>query len=397
MRILFLLILGLGWISICGVKAQNQVRIDSLLNELQTAQDKKKVDVLNGLGFEFRTFEAERTLKYATEAVALSQKLNYGEGLSTANHNMGSAYILKQDYSKALKSLLLALTGEEKQKDQRGIAQCLNDIGDVYKAREEYKQALGKYTRAVEIFEELEYKEGTAVVLGNIAAVYFKLERYKDALEFAEKSLSIAQESGADAGTNETAKESCKILSEAHFHLKNFEEAYTYQQLYVGIKDSLAKRERVREIVLVEQKFEREMAKIRKEKEEQEAKKAQMQRDNMQYSLIGLIFIVLFGGIFFIGRFDIPPAYIETLIFASCLLLFRFLIMVLMPFADTYGEGSPIVNLGVNFGLALLFLPLHRFLELRLKKKIIEENVDEDKIKVKEKTNKTKEKTASDK
>jgi Na+/phosphate symporter len=53
-----------------------------------------------------------------------------------------------------------------------------------------------------------------------------------------------------------------------------------------------------------------------------------------------------------------------------------------MPFADVYAEGSPMMILVANVVLALMFMPLHKFLEKILKKKVINEHQDEEKIKM---------------
>ncbi len=364
-------------------QAQNQNAIDSLLQTIPAARDSQRVEVLSSLAWEYRNFDPDKSIKYGEQALNLAQKVNYQEGVSQSLRTIGLAYRSKLDYTRARKYLFLALPLAEKNNNRLKVAECLLDIGEIYKLRGDYKQALDKYKRAVEIFEELQYKKGTAQSLSSIADVYYKLAKYQTALRFALKALMIAQ----DSHTNEGIKEASFILSEAYATVGNYQEAYHYYLLHTSVKDSVFLIEKSKEIRNLEKTFIKErkeqLAKIQKERAIEKEIKDKKRRDNVQYSFIFIIFIILFGVIFALGKFDIPQYTLESLIFLTLLLLFRFILIMIMPFADVYAEGSPMLILFANVVLALLFMPLHKFIERKLKKKVIEKHQDDEKIKIK--------------
>jgi tetratricopeptide (TPR) repeat protein len=367
---------------ISAIRAQNQFVIDSLQNQLEKVKGKDKAKVLNGLASEFISFKADKSLSLAVEAYNLADKHEDDNGKADSQYFQGLALFQKKDYSHSLGQLLQSLALYEKLGNKKGKGTALVKIGELYKLRNDYKQALDKFGRSHEIFEEIEDKAGMAIALGQMADVNFRLNRFQEALEYAEKSLNMAQEVNPDSKTNETARESCKILAEAHSNLKNFEEAYNYQSIYLSINDSIRKHRETLALDLQTKKYENEArdreekhkAEIRKkiEKEEKEF------RDTIQYSLIVLIFILLFGGIlFFMGKFDVSQNMIDTMIFLSVLLLSRFFIVLIMPYASSLGADAPLVTLGANFLLALLFAPLQKYLERKLKKKVAEDLAEE--------------------
>jgi tetratricopeptide (TPR) repeat protein len=378
-----LLIFILNFLLFSSALAQNQAQIDILLSKLKTAKDTARVTVLNDLSFEYHTFEPAKALDYSTQALEIAQPLNYTLGIANSLRHLGLAHQSNLDYLQAQKYFHLALALVEKLNDQLGLARCLNSIGDVYKARKSYKEAIKKYKRAVEIFEKLGERKGTIDVLSNIAEVYHSLAKYDNALTFATKSLDLARE----IGTTEGVEQASLILSEAYAKVGKYQDAYQYHLLHIRLRDSLFNVQKRKEINRIEDRFAKEKRdyeeKMRMDKEKALAEQAQIRRDNIQYAVIGIIFIALFGGIFFIGKFDIPQAYVESVIFITLLLMFRFFQVLLMPFADNYSEGSPLVMLLANVGLALLFMPVHGLLERRLKKKVFEETPHTEKLKVK--------------
>ncbi len=363
--------------------AQQQIRIDSLLQRLPIAKDSQKVEVWAALAHEYREFDPDKAISYSKKAYQLAHTISYDKGRGASLHIIGSAYRNKLDFMRARKFLFLALPVEEKINNYKGVAECLTEIGEIYKYRGDYKQALDKYKRAVEIYEQIQYKEGTAHVLSSIADVYYKLAKYQNALRFAVQALSIAQATG----TNKGIQEASLILSEAYATVGNYQEAYHYYLLHTTVKDSVFAVEKTKEIRNLEKTFEKErkaeVAKMKQQHAEEQAFKEKQRRDNVQYSFIFILFILLFGVIFALGKFDIPQSMLESLIFLTLLLVFRFVLIMLMPFADVYAEGSPLLVLLANVILALLFMPLHKFLEKKLKKKVIEEHQNEEKIKVK--------------
>ncbi|NJL13557.1 MAG: tetratricopeptide repeat protein [Microscillaceae bacterium] len=364
------------------MRAQNQFRIDSLLSRLPVSPSSQKTAIWIALSQEYHQFNPEKAIEYGQKGLQLAQKQGKTAYIAQSLRAIGRAYRARHDYTRARKYFFLALPYEETQNNALGVGECLLEIGEVYKYRGDYKQALDKYRRAVEIFEKINHKEGTVKALSNIANTYYKLAKYQNALKFALQSLLISRQIGTDEGIQEASL----ILAEAYAHIGNYREAYNFQMLHTSLQDSIFQVEKSKEIQLIEQKFARERLqveqKMQRERQAEEELRQTQRRNNIQYSLIFIIFILLFVGIFSLGRFDIPQAWLESLIFLTLLLIFRFIIIVMMPFADTYADGAPLMTLLVNVLLALFFMPFQKLLERLLKKKVIEEQAHDEKLKV---------------
>ena len=153
---------------------------------------------------------------------------------------------------------------------------------------------------------------------------------------------------------------------------EEYEKAYEYQLLYAQLKDSLFDEDKSKEIGKLEAKFEME----RKIEEEKRAKDVaakikrdrESRRDNLQYSGILIFIVLLFIGVFMVGRFSLPIRLAEGIVFFAFLLFFEFTLVLLDPYIEEMSSGAPAIKLGFNAVLAGLIFPLHSFFEQRLKR-----------------------------
>lgn len=107
-KTLFLSLLLVFW-SFCIV-AQNIHLIDSLREELTSAEGKEKFNLLNDLAWEYRSAYPDSTILYAERAYTLGQELKLAVGLAEPLNFMGVAYNYRGDrlrsyeyYDQALK------------------------------------------------------------------------------------------------------------------------------------------------------------------------------------------------------------------------------------------------------------------------------------------------------
>jgi len=91
----------------------------------------------------------------------------------------------------------------------------------------------------------------------------------------------------------------------------------------------------------------------------------------MQYSLIFLGILLLFGLTMMMGFIKVSPNVAEGLIFFTFLIFFEFVLVFVEPHLNEYTDGEPIYTLITNAGIALLIFPLHDILENKLKKRIV--------------------------
>jgi len=106
----------------------------------------------------------------------------------------------------------------------------------------------------------------------------------------------------------------------------------------------------------------KESARISQEKAER--------RNSLEYSGITLGLFLLFGLLFFMGRFNLPNWVLELSVFLPFLILFEFVLVLTDPVVESYASGDPMIKLLINAVLAGIIFPLHSFFERVLKKRM---------------------------
>ncbi|WP_025665489.1 tetratricopeptide repeat protein [Aquimarina megaterium] len=214
-----------------NVFGQNQVKIDSLLQELKTkVSDKEKVDVYNLLADQYTSTDSTKTFNYANQAINLAQQIKYTEGVADAYYQIAWATMLSKKYEKSAKIFqkvvdisqeIQYLKGEsngynglgatnyhkqgnfyetmvyfhkslevkKKMGDKRGVASFYNNMGFLHSQQNDYSKALVYYQKCLESYEELKDQQNIAYANGNIAIANFSLSNYTQSLKYYNISL----------------------------------------------------------------------------------------------------------------------------------------------------------------------------------------------------------------
>jgi adenylate cyclase len=179
----------------CSARLQGQAKIDSLLNVLpQQKQDTNRVNVLNGLSFEYRKVSPDEGLTYGKTGLALATKLGWNEGIAYANNCLGVNYKNKDDHPQAMACYETALKTYENIGDKMSVAMVTGNIANIYFDESKYDQALECMFRVLKIREETGDKKSLANSYSAIAGVYHVKCDYKRALEYYDKCSEIAIE-----------------------------------------------------------------------------------------------------------------------------------------------------------------------------------------------------------
>ena len=122
--------------------------------------------------------------------------------------------------------------------------------------------------------------------------------------------------------------------------------------------------------------YEYEKADLVKRQEEAEQERvlgeATSRRDNLQYSVIFIVFLLVFGSVAGLGFIKVSPKVAEGLIFFSFLILFEFILVLADPYVETWTSGAPGYKLLFNAGLAAFIFPAHAFFETKLKSRLVQ-------------------------
>jgi serine phosphatase RsbU (regulator of sigma subunit)/tetratricopeptide (TPR) repeat protein len=189
--------------SLCGIGgkiyAQNT---DSIIKSLKSIkEDTNKVNTLNKLSRQLNnTGEHEKSLKYAEEAIAISEKLSFIKGKANGYKNIGNIYINRSNYPKALEYYLQALKEFESINDKLGIGKCYGNMGNICQYQSDYTKALEYYLLSLKCFEEIGDKQLIASSYNNIGEVYRKQSLFEKALDYDARSLKLRREIGDKLG-----------------------------------------------------------------------------------------------------------------------------------------------------------------------------------------------------
>ena len=225
--------------------------------------------------------------------------------------------------------------------------------------------------KALHQSEEIEYKKGIADAYNNLG--YLSLEKgdYKKAVEDFENGLSIAKK----IGTKEYISNAYEGLFKAFKKKNDYENALINYELYIGYRDSLVNEETQKATIRQQTKYEFEKEQLVAEQIKNEELRIENEkierRNNLQYSIILVIVVVLLSLLFALGKIRVSTQVAEGLIFFAFLILFEFLLVLADPYIDNWTGGAPGWKLLLNAGIAAGIFPLHAFFEKTLKQKLI--------------------------
>jgi len=364
----------IAFLLLCGsVSAQDQPKADSLKSLLRTdIADTTRLNILNALGWQLKYTNPDTAILLSTEALELAEKNGDKKGISNSNGNLGAYNYLKGDYPKALDFYRAALKIDEGLKNKKGIARHLSNIGLVYSNQGDYPKALEHYFKALKIDEELGNKKGIAIRLGYIGSLYTKTGKFKEAEQYLLQALGLCDSIRALNYTMHYEKN----ISQLYDTTGRYQLALEHYKKYSTAKDSLFNEEKAKDLGKLEAKHEFETAEAeRKRLEEEQAKQAaaeKSRRDNLQYSGILIMLVLVFSGVFMLGRFNIPVRLAEGMIFFAFLLFFEFMLVMLDPYIENYSGGEPAYKLLFNAVLAGLIFPLHSLFESKMKGRLVQ-------------------------
>src|SRR5665213_629886 len=119
---------------------QDKKEIDSLVNALKTAHDTIRVNILGNLSDKLREDDPKRAMKYANEAIQLSQQLDFSNGLFQGYMGKALAFYDSGELDSALRYLLIAKTFAEKNNNNGQLASVYSNLGNVLGNKGQYKK-----------------------------------------------------------------------------------------------------------------------------------------------------------------------------------------------------------------------------------------------------------------
>lgn len=197
---------------------------------------------LNGIGYmQYKLGDVTAALKSYDRSLVMRRELGDEYGTATCLNNIGLVFKDEGEWDKALNYFNQCMALQEKLGDKNGIAIALSNIGFVYNGLGQLNKALDNYRKSLQIMEDLDDKSGIASALNSIAGVELTRGNINTAKRQAKRSLQIAKE----IKFPEEIRDAAETLHKIARRQNDWEQAFTYYELYVQMRDSVFNQENV--------------------------------------------------------------------------------------------------------------------------------------------------------
>jgi tetratricopeptide (TPR) repeat protein len=334
----------------------------------QLADSAKIAKVFGYLGTVYeKQGDIEKQLEYLHKALKIAKTVGDEQFVATVLSNgLGEAYMKNGDLTKALLYHQEALGIREKIHDHWGLANSFWRIGMVYMNEKKYEEGKYYFLKSLDLSRKIADLNGLATTYLTFGDLFLEQKQYKKAQIYYDSSLQVAEEGQLPPAIQEAYNRLAKV----YMSLEDYQLAYQCLQTSTSIKDSLENSASKKKIAELQAAFEmqEQQSKLAKEQAERERKNA------LQYSGILFFTLFLFVLVFIFGRFNVASSFVEKLLFFSFLLFFEFVLLLTDPYVTKFTQNEPLFILLANAMLALLIVPLHQYLENRLKNKWFSRN-----------------------
>jgi len=218
MKILNVLVLCLA----INLTLSAQIKVDSLLNQLKTAEGEQKVKTLNELFKAFINTDPVKATEYTREALSIALEITDERGMAASYNNLGVAYRNQGALDKALEYYLMSLQIYQKIDNKEGIATSKNNIGNIYSIKKDQVQATKYLEESNKLFLELGDETKIIGSYNNLGNLYNELQMYEEAMKYYDEASKRSEKisaSNSDPLTN---------MGNLYLKQNNFEKAMEF-------------------------------------------------------------------------------------------------------------------------------------------------------------------------
>jgi len=186
--------------SLSSVFAQENVKIDSLKNLLNTEHSNEKASLLSEIADAYIHISPNIAQKYINEAINEANKNNNIELLPEIYRIYGIIKYFSNELDSSLFYYQKSKKIADELNDELAIASANVNIGGIFFETNEFHKALTSFFSAIEIFNQKGIKENEAITYNNIGLIYNQLNKPDSALFFFSNSLQLKKELKNDLG-----------------------------------------------------------------------------------------------------------------------------------------------------------------------------------------------------
>ena len=248
----------------------------------------------------------DKALAYYLKALPISYQLGDNNLVGTTTVGIGEVYFKKENFDSALyyfNKSLIAYNGTE------AVPYSLNQIGRVYTKRKNYVLAVKNHLQAYELGKSLDVKLDMIQSLLGLGIAYEASGGYNKAIVAFREAEYLSLEIGSKG--NEL-KETSQGLASSYSKLKDFNNAFKYQTLLTGLKDTLYNIASDKKLASLQFDFDiqKKQGQIDLLTKDQELKEKEISRQKLVRNgfVGGFLVVLIFGGVVFKQRNKIASA-----------------------------------------------------------------------------------------
>jgi class 3 adenylate cyclase/tetratricopeptide (TPR) repeat protein len=248
----------------------------------------------------------DKALAYYLKALPISYQLADNNLVGTTTVGIGEVYFKKENFDSALyyfNKSLIAYNGTE------AVPYSLNQIGRVYTKRKNFQMAVENHSQAYELGKKLDAKLDMIQSLLGLGASYYESGDFKKAVTSYSEAETLSLNIGLKG---DELKETYQGLAVSFAKLNDYGNAFKYQTLLTGIKDTLYNLASDKKLASLQFDFDiqKKQGQIDLLTKDQELKEKEISRQKLVRNgfVGGFLVVLIFGGVVFKQRNKIASA-----------------------------------------------------------------------------------------
>lgn len=198
--------------------------------------------------------EHEEAMKNYEEALRLGKEMDYKQVISNAYGNMAIALRYLEQYDRAMQCNDESIRLEKSLNNRRGLASSFNTRGKIYRDMHQPDAAMSAFLDAKAIFEEIKDSVHLGITLGDIANLHYQKQQYAKAIDYFHRAREIA----SNIQSPDDKLSANQGLAMTYAAMKDFKNAYFYQQEYQELNDTLFNERKSEQIADIAARYEAE-------------------------------------------------------------------------------------------------------------------------------------------
>jgi len=310
-------------------------------------------------------------MEYHQKSLKVRSEIDDKLGMAMSYSNIGIDYHRQGDLTKGITYFRKSLGVMIAIGDKQGESVTLQQIGGTLCLLDSLEEGMVLLKKSLGISERIHDRQWAGYTCDLICDWYIKLNILDSAGKYGYRSMRLAEVTGYPANIKRAANN----LSKMHRANGDWRQTLEMYELYIKMRDSIRNDETQKAAIRQQTQYEFEKKQLVKEHEEKEnariVAEVKSRRDNLQYSVILIALLVLFGSVLSLGYMKVSTRMAEGIIFFSFLILFEFLLVLVDPYIDSWSSGAPGIKLLFNASIAAAIFPLHAFFESKLKGRLV--------------------------